>query len=112
MIIALVALFNQDWFQCRKWNSEDVSSAITIGDNYESTVLFLVGAYQFIAAAIVLSFGYSFRQAWYKNRLVLVLAATWTLFIVMMTVYPSTFSCIWRVNCDNEVRAEEQSVVV
>jgi len=33
-------------YQCRKWNSLDVSNVNTIGDNYESTVLFLVGGFQ------------------------------------------------------------------
>jgi hypothetical protein len=65
--------------------------------------VFCVGGYQFVAAAIVLSFGYVFRRAWYKNRVVLFLSALWTLFIVVMTVVPSSFSCIWRVNCNNEV---------
>lgn len=41
LVIALLTLFNQDWFQCRKWNCEDVSNSLIIGDNYESLVLFL-----------------------------------------------------------------------
>jgi cation-transporting ATPase 13A3/4/5 len=36
LVIALLTLFSQDWFQCRKWNSEDVSNILTIGDNYRN----------------------------------------------------------------------------
>jgi hypothetical protein len=104
VVIALALLFSQEWFQCRKWNSDDVSSAITIGDNYESSVLFVVGGYQYISSAIVLNYGYTFRQAWYRNFLFVLLSVTWNLFFLVMTIHPSTFSCIWRVNCTNEVR--------
>jgi predicted P-type ATPase len=104
LALAMLILFRQDWFQCRKWDSTDVSNILDIGDNYESTVLFLMGGYQFVVSAFVLNFGYTFRQAWYRNVAFVFLASTWALFIFVMTLYPSTFSCIWRVNCDNEVR--------
>jgi predicted P-type ATPase len=107
VVIALLALFGQDWFQCRKWGSSDVSNVLTIGDNYETTVIFLVGGYQYVSTAIVLNFGYTFRQNWFKNYIFVVLASTWSLFVFVMTIYPSTFSCIWRVNCDNEVSLRE-----
>ena len=105
LVIALLTLFSQDWFQCRKWNSDDVSSILTIGDNYESSVLFVVGGYQYIASAIALNFGYSFRASWWRNYVFVLLATLWTVVIFVMTIYPSRFSCIWRVNCDNEVRS-------
>ena len=103
MIIALLALFSQDWFQCRKWNSNDVSDVLAIGDNYESATLFVVGGYQYVASAIALNFGYTFRESWWKNYIFVFLSFTWTLFQFVMTLYPSSFSCIWRVNCSNEV---------
>lgn len=103
LVIALFALFQQDWFQCRKWNSEDVSNVLAIGDNYEASVIFIVGGYQYIASAMVLNFGYTFRQGWIRNYTFVFLSVTWSLFIFVMTIYPSSFSCIWRVNCDNEV---------
>jgi hypothetical protein len=109
LVIALLALFSQDWFQCRKWNSEDVSNVLIIGDNYESSVLFLVGGYQVTASAIALNFGYAFRQNWWKNHVFVFLAILWTSFVFGMTIFPSEFSCIWRVNCDNEVRADGMS---
>jgi len=105
LAIALLTLYRQDWFQCRKWDSEDVSNVLTIGDNYETSVLFIVGGYQYIASAIALNFGYTWRSAWYKNYLFIALATLFTAMQFIMTLYPSSFSCIWRVNCDNEVRS-------
>lgn len=101
LVIALLALWNQDWFQCRKWNSNDVSNVLTIGDNYETSVIFIVGGFQYISSAMVLNFGYTFRQAWCRNYVFVVLSVTWTLFVFVMTIHPSPFSCIFRVNCDN-----------
>ena len=43
LVLALGVLWNEDWFQCRKWGSTDVSNVLAIGDNYETTVLFMVG---------------------------------------------------------------------
>lgn len=103
-LAALYALFQQDWFQCRQWSSYDVSNPNAIGDNYESSVLFIVGGFQYVASAIVLNVGYSFRQKWYKNYTFVVLSSAWTMLFFVMTINPSRFSCIWRVNCDNEVR--------
>jgi magnesium-transporting ATPase (P-type) len=102
-VIALLALFGQDWFQCRKWNSEDVSDILTIGDNYETSALFVVGGFQYFATAMSLNFGYTFRENWWKNYVFVFLAALWTIFQFVMTIHPSNFSCIWRVNCNNEV---------
>jgi hypothetical protein len=42
-IIALAALFNQEWYQCRKWGSTDVSSVNTIGDKYEAETSLVCG---------------------------------------------------------------------
>jgi predicted P-type ATPase len=104
LVLAMLTLFQQDWFQCRKWNSNDVSNVLAIGDNYESTVIFLIGGYQYIASAMVLNFGYTFRQSWWRNYVFVLLSLTWTSFFFVMTIYPSSFSCVWRVNCENEVR--------
>ena len=103
LIFSMVALWNQDWFACRMWNSEDVSNVLVIGDNYETEVLFVMGAFQYISSAMVLNFGYSFRQGWCRNYIFVLLSTTWMVFVIVMTLYPSSFSCIWRVNCENEV---------
>jgi magnesium-transporting ATPase (P-type) len=106
LIGALAALWNQDWFQCRKWNADDVSNVRSIGDNYEASVLFVVGGFQYVLSAMALNFGYSFRQNWWKNRVFVFLSLTWCCFVFVMTVHPSSFSCIFRVNCSNEVRPQ------
>jgi predicted P-type ATPase len=101
--IALFTLFQQDWFQCRKWSPDSLGGIYLVGDNYEATVIFLMWASQTISSAIVLSFGYSFRERWFKNHLFLFFALAWVAFVLVMTLHPSKFSCIWRVNCSDEV---------
>jgi magnesium-transporting ATPase (P-type) len=103
LVIAMFALWNQDWFACRKWNSNDVSNVLIIGDNYESSLLFVIGGFQIVASSMVLNYGYSFRQGWLKNYVFVLLSITWMTFVLVMTIYPSRFSCIYRVNCINEV---------
>jgi hypothetical protein len=102
LVIALSALFAQDWFQCRKWGSTDVSNVLTIGDNYESSVIFIVSGYQFIASAAAFNFGYSFRQNWFRNYVFVFLFLLFTSMQFGMTLSASKFSCIWTVNCDND----------
>lgn len=102
MVIAILAMWNQDWFQCRKWNSDDVSNVLIIGDNYESSLVFIIGGFQIIASSMVLNYGYTFRKGWWHNYIFVFFSITWLLFIFVMTIYPSSFSCIFRVNCINE----------
>jgi cation-transporting ATPase 13A3/4/5 len=104
LTMALVALNNQDWYQCRKWTSEDVSNVLVVGDNYETSVLFIVGGFQYMASAVALNFGYTFRAPWYKNYVFVGLVSLFMTFQFVATLVPSSFSCIWRLNCDNEVR--------
>lgn len=35
LVLALVILHHQDWYQCRKWTGEDISLNYGLGDNYE-----------------------------------------------------------------------------
>jgi hypothetical protein len=102
LIIALSALFAQDWFQCRKWGSQDVSNVLVIGDNYETSVIFIVSGYQYIASAAAFNFGYSFRQNWFRNYVFVFLFLLFTAMQFAMTLSATKFSCIWRVNCDND----------
>lgn len=99
IVIGMKMLFRQDWFQCRKWDNKSLATDFDLGDNYETEVLLIVGGFQFIAPAIALNFGYSWRAAWYTNYWFLFFAALFTVFHFVMTLYPSPFSCIWRVNC-------------
>jgi cation-transporting ATPase 13A3/4/5 len=103
LTIGLLVLFNADWFQCREWNSDEVSDVRAIVDNYEASVLFVVGGWQYIATAIALNFGYTWREHWIRNFVFVNLALFYTLLHIFVTTYPSSVSCIFRVNCDNEV---------
>ncbi len=102
LVIALAALFAQDWFQCRKWGSNDVSNITAIGDNYETSVIFIVSGYQYIASAAAFNFGYSFRQNWFRNYVFVFLFLLFTAMQFTMTLSATNFSCIWRVNCEND----------
>jgi predicted P-type ATPase len=103
LILAIFLLFQQDWFQCREWAGTDASGAGEIQDNYETATLFIVGGYQFVSTAMALSFGYTFRAPWYTNYWFVGFFIAFTVMQFVMTLYPSSFSCIWRVNCSNEV---------
>jgi hypothetical protein len=102
LVIALAILFAQDWFQCRKWGSNDVSNVTSIGDNYETSVIFIVSGYQYIASAAAFNFGYSFRRNWFRNYVLVFLFLLFTAMQFGMTLSASNFSCIWRVNCNND----------
>lgn len=101
-VIALATLWHQPFFQCRKWDSTDVSNVLVIGDNYESEVLFLVTGYQYISSAMTYNFGYEFRQAWIFNYLFVFFVAVYTFIQFYITMVPSKLSCFFRVNCENK----------
>jgi predicted P-type ATPase len=102
MVLALAVLFQQDWFQCRKWSASG-GDLLEIVDNYEASVMFLVGGYQYIASAIVMNFGYTFRQPWYQNYVFVFLLLIWTILMLVVALHESPLSCLFRVNCENEV---------
>ena len=101
-VICVWTLFQQDFFQCRKWTSTDISNLSVIGDNYESTTLFLVTGYQYISTAMSYNFGYEFRESWLKNVWFWSLAAFFSFLLFWVTLVPGKASCFWRVNCENE----------
>ena len=101
-VLSLVALFHQDWFQCRQWENNDVSNLAVIGDNYESTTVFLVTGYQYISSAMAWNFGYEFRTGWWHNRYFVALVLAFTTLHFYVTLVPGTLSCLFRVNCDND----------
>lgn len=101
-VIALATLSKQDWYQCRKWNSTNVSNALVIGDNYESEVLFLVTGFQYISSAMVYNFGYEFRKGWFSNYIFVILVSIYSGIMFYITMVPGKLSCVWRVNCVNE----------
>ena len=102
LILALNALWVQDWYQCRKWDSTDVSKITTIGDNYEASVIFIISGYQYMSSAAAFNFGYSFRQNWFRNYVFVYFFLLWTAVQFSSTLSTSKLSCIWRLNCDND----------
>jgi len=102
LFIGLAVMHSQDFYQCRKWTEKDVSSAITIGDNYESSVIFVITGYQIISAATVYNFGYSFRASWHKNYFLVFLILGFTVIHFVSTVSSNKLSCIFRLNCVND----------
>jgi len=100
--IALGLLTSQDWYQCRKWDSTDISNVTLIGDNYEASVLFIITGYQYISSAMAFNFGYTHRASWWKNSVFVGLATVYTILHVLATLWPSNLSCLWRLNCTNE----------
>jgi magnesium-transporting ATPase (P-type) len=109
LAIAFGVLWSQDWFQCRKWGQSQVANFQSIGDSYESSVLFLMTIFEAIATAMSMNFGHSFRQHWIKNYVFVCLSSTWMLCVFAITLFPSRFSCVFRVNCSNEVSAKSAS---
>jgi cation-transporting ATPase 13A3/4/5 len=99
---AWIALFHQDWYQCRKWGSTDVSNVVVIADNYEAETIFLVTGYQYISSAMTFNFGYTHRAAWITNYVFVSLALGFTIIHVYITLVPGKLSCLFRVNCINE----------
>jgi predicted P-type ATPase len=104
LFLAYYLLFQQDWFQCRKWDGTDVSGQGEIQDNYETIVTYLVGGYQLVSTGLALCFGYTFRDSWYKNYWFVVLFVFFSVIHFTITLRPSKLSCAFRVNCSEEVR--------
>jgi hypothetical protein len=102
ILIALKVLFAQDWFQCRKWDGADISNVLTIGDNYETTTIFVVLGFQFISSAMSFNFGYEFRGSWLSNTWFIFVVALFSTIHFYVTLVPSSASCMFRVNCNNE----------
>ncbi|KAL7521821.1 hypothetical protein ACHAWX_006509 [Stephanocyclus meneghinianus] len=102
LVIGLAFLWNQDWFQCRMWDSNDVSNVNTIGDNYETAVIFVITGYQYISSAAAYNFGYTYRASWFKNYIFVFFFLVWTAVQFSATMTANKFSCIWRLNCTND----------
>ena len=102
VVLALGVLFQQDWFQCRKWGAISIADVTAIGDNYESSVVFVVSGYQYITSAMAYNFGFQYRAGWWKNWRFLFFVMTWTIIHFTVILYPSSLSCFFRVNCEND----------
>ena len=102
-LTAMVILYNEDWYQCRKWdNGFEAGSILSASDNYEISVVFLMVGFQLMSAAIAFNIGYEYRQAWYKNYKFSMLAIGYVIIHIYITLFPGSLSCFWRINCDND----------
>ena len=102
LVGAFFYLFGQDWFQCRMWESGDISNVLVLGDNYESETLYLMTGAQLVGSAMVYNFGYEFRQAWWRNYVFAILSIGFFVFQIYIALVPGQASCFFRVNCSNE----------
>jgi predicted P-type ATPase len=103
LVLAIGIMDEQDFYQCRKWDdASSIADVTALGDNYESSVVFLVSGYQYITSAIAFSFGFKFRAPMYKNWRFLFFVMCWTVIHFTVILYPSSLSCFFRVNCTND----------
>lgn len=102
LVLALGILYQQDWYSCRKWDSITIADVTAIGDNYESSVVFLVSGYQYMTSAVAYNFGYQYRAGWIYNWRFIFFVITWTVIHFTVILYPSSLSCFFRVNCTND----------
>jgi magnesium-transporting ATPase (P-type) len=101
--VAFVILFNEDWYQCRKWgNNISTANILQTSDNYEITVIFLITGFQCLCSAMTMNFGYEFRRWWGRNWIFATLVTAFTFIHFWITLVPGSLSCVWRINCDNE----------
>ena len=104
MAIALYVLFQEDWYQCRKWDpsSIPIANILQTSDNYEITVIFLITGFQCLSSGMTFNFGYEFRRGWFRNYLFVFFAVAYTFIHFYITLVPGRLSCFWRVNCSND----------
>jgi cation-transporting ATPase 13A3/4/5 len=101
-VLALGLLNQQSWYKCRKWEEGAIADVTSIGDNYESSVIFIVSGYQYISSAMAYNFGFKHRAAWIYNWRFVCFCIIWSTIHFVVVLYPSTLSCFFRVNCDND----------
>lgn len=84
---AFVWLYTRDdFFRCREWDARatDASKWWLLGDSFEADILTFVSLFQFVNAALIFNYGSAFRQAWYRNYLLLFL---WALFVAIVSYW-------------------------
>jgi hypothetical protein len=101
LVGAMVSLWNQEWFPCRFFPSREYRWYNV--DAYEIEVIYLILTSQIIINSMILNFGYTFREQWFKNVVFAVISIALCSCVLLFTVHPSKFSCLFRINCTNEV---------
>lgn len=101
--IAMATLKAQPWYQCRQWDisASKIGNLADIGDNYETSTIFMITGAQMLHSAAAFNFGGKHRAMWIQNwRLVGFLLIFYLLHLIVL-FYPSHLSCVYRINCDN-----------
>lgn len=102
LVLALGILNQQEFYSCRKWGvGNSIADVTAIGDNYESSVIFLVSGYQYITSAMAFNFGFKHRAGWLKNWRFVFFVVVWTVIHFTIILDASSLSCFFRVNCQN-----------
>jgi len=91
----------QSWYSCRKWTAGAVDSAVTIGDNYESSVIFLITGAQYVTSAMAYNFGPEHRGAWWTNWRFVGFLIVYIIIHIYIILVPSKLSCFFRINCQD-----------
>ena len=102
MVVGLVALNQQSWYSCRKWVLDDISYILVLGDNYESTVIWLITGYQYLSSAAAYNFGFTHRAPWWSNYQLVFFFTGFTVLHYYVTLSEDRVSCLFRINCGNE----------
>ena len=80
----------------------DISFVLALGDNFESSVTFLMIASQYVHSAAAYNFGFTYRKHWMRNYLLVFLVVCFTFIHFWVTLVPGALSCWLRINCVNE----------
>eukprot|EP00249_Psilotum_nudum_P025156 c29394_g1_i3 orf=75-833(-) len=84
----------------------------TLGDNWESTVLFFTMYLQFITSAVAFSFGFIFRKHIFHNRLLVGCYGGIILLMSLVLLLPSSgFTALWHVASEQFNRPNTTSPV-
>ncbi|KAH7415779.1 hypothetical protein KP509_14G060200 [Ceratopteris richardii] len=84
----------------------------TLGDNWESTVLFFTMYFQFITSAFIFTFGSSFRKSVFYNWIIMVCyGSLMVLMSVLLLLPPNGFTSLWHVASEQFNSANTSSPV-
>ncbi|KAI5068179.1 hypothetical protein GOP47_0016524 [Adiantum capillus-veneris] len=84
----------------------------TLGDNWESTVLFFTMYFQFITCAFVFTFGSSFRKSVFLNWVIMVsYGSLMILMSLVLLLPPSGFTNLWHVASEQFNKVNSSSPV-
>jgi hypothetical protein len=97
-------LFRQPFFVCKEFNpiNVDLRKWWEMADNYESTVLGVLTAFQVLNASCAFNVGMKYRQGFFKNKKFLMIFGF--LFAILASILladPNPIGCAFHINCGN-----------